>query len=998
MKKNGMVRKILSLLLVAMLLVLWLPVGALAEGSGDGNDRGDEGDPRGDIDEPPNQTGVVMDFEPLASDVAVQSFKVGEATVEDVVLPGMLEATNEIGPFFIEDVSWSCTDPDTGFDPAAPGIYTFTATLPENYTLAGGVQLPSITVVIRLPIYEMDILSFSLPGMIGTAVIGENTVDVTMLQGTDLSNLVATFTLSQGAEANGVGLTKQISGTTANDFSSPVVYTITAADGQEKNYTVTVNYVPEGLVADFSYAETGINTIEFTDESTISEGTITSWNWNFGDGTSYPLEGPITHTYIAPGIYTVSLTVIANDGKSDTVTKEVLVPGDFVTVEILSPKSGVKLINAADVTIAIKNYGSQTLTNMPVELYVNGVLVGMEEIVSSIGSSTTLQYTFTTTADLSAVQTYEIKVQTAISTPGFTNGQDTKQVTNYGDIPVPAPVAKAHQLFAAEDYSTLEDIDVTVVDWAVLVWYVAEAGGNPLPLTTPLTDGDTYYAGAHSNGVDSVRVPVTVHDGVPAPEADSPQTFEDGATVADIEVTAEEWVDDVRWYSAGNALLDLTDLLVSGETYHAAAVLDGVESTRVPVMVILEEPPTYTVTYEPNGGNGVMYEYPTNYHEGGAHTVMAHDHTDINFAPQTDYVFVSWNTQADGGGTSYTPGATLTMDGNKVLYAIWKRVYTVTLPNEDGYTVKPLAGHDPSGVVAGSEFAFTIEIADGYKGNPFVYINASTNPITPVEGVYTITVNEDSIVRVEGITKKTHTVALPAGEGFTAAALDGQEPPVTVEEGADFGFTITPSEGYGIVAVQANGAAITPDANGVYWIKAIGEDYIVTVEVKQVDTEHPVIGGGAGTMGKGQDYTVTFAGDFSQVIGVRLNGKEMGIVPVNATAANLTMAGYNSIAGGMTASSVKVTLYADFLATLSDGNYQLEVVFADAGVQSSGAATFVLAKDEVVPSPTPSPSGGKKPATGDGSEGIWLYAAIALAVACAGVALGLKKRKAEADR
>jgi hypothetical protein len=60
-----------------------------------------------------------------------------------------------------------------------------------------------------------------------------------MPYGTDVTALVATFTTT-GAGVPKVGLTDQLSGTTANDFTSPVAYTITAADSTTATYTVTV--------------------------------------------------------------------------------------------------------------------------------------------------------------------------------------------------------------------------------------------------------------------------------------------------------------------------------------------------------------------------------------------------------------------------------------------------------------------------------------------------------------------------------------------------------------------------------------------------------------------------------------------------------------------------------------------------------------------------------------------------------------------------------------
>jgi len=50
-------------------------------------------------------------------------------------------------------------------------------------------------------------------------------------------------------------------------------------------------------------------TVRFTDEST---GDPASWSWKFGDGATSIVQNP-THTYTAPGNYTVALS--ANEGK-----------------------------------------------------------------------------------------------------------------------------------------------------------------------------------------------------------------------------------------------------------------------------------------------------------------------------------------------------------------------------------------------------------------------------------------------------------------------------------------------------------------------------------------------------------------------------------------------------------------------------------------------------------------------------------------------------------
>ena len=58
------------------------------------------------------------------------------------------------------------------------------------------------------------------------------------------------------------------------------------------------------------------HTVFFTD---LSTGSITSWAWDFGDGTTSTLEDP-TKVYSAAGSYTVALTV-TGPGGSDSETK-----------------------------------------------------------------------------------------------------------------------------------------------------------------------------------------------------------------------------------------------------------------------------------------------------------------------------------------------------------------------------------------------------------------------------------------------------------------------------------------------------------------------------------------------------------------------------------------------------------------------------------------------------------------------------------------------------
>jgi hypothetical protein len=87
---------------------------------------------------------------------------------------------------------------------------------------------------------------FVSPATDGFILPDENKVFVPVPPGTSLTALVAFFT-HNGSNVR-VGATPQTSGATANDFTSPVDYTITALDGTTQEHRVTVTVCTPGLV------------------------------------------------------------------------------------------------------------------------------------------------------------------------------------------------------------------------------------------------------------------------------------------------------------------------------------------------------------------------------------------------------------------------------------------------------------------------------------------------------------------------------------------------------------------------------------------------------------------------------------------------------------------------------------------------------------------------------------------------------------------------------
>lgn len=119
---------------------------------------------------------------------------------------------------------------------AAPKTYAITA---EH----GEVQNWVVTVVFSANT-ENDFLTFSFAEQTAPAIINvNNTITITVANGTDPSALVATFTLSDNATAN-IGLVNQVSGVTANNFTAPLAYNVASESGSDQAWLVTVTVAP----------------------------------------------------------------------------------------------------------------------------------------------------------------------------------------------------------------------------------------------------------------------------------------------------------------------------------------------------------------------------------------------------------------------------------------------------------------------------------------------------------------------------------------------------------------------------------------------------------------------------------------------------------------------------------------------------------------------------------------------------------------------------------
>ncbi|MCS6933646.1 MAG: DUF2341 domain-containing protein [Chitinophagales bacterium] len=104
--------------------------------------------------------------------------------------------------------------------------------------------------------------------------------------------------------------------------SFPVTLTVSNAGGCSASVTKNVTVNP-GVTAAFSFSNACEGTaVTFTNSSSASAGSISSYQWNFGNGQTSGVASP-THTYNLPGAYPVRLVVQSSNGCTDTLVQSV---------------------------------------------------------------------------------------------------------------------------------------------------------------------------------------------------------------------------------------------------------------------------------------------------------------------------------------------------------------------------------------------------------------------------------------------------------------------------------------------------------------------------------------------------------------------------------------------------------------------------------------------------------------------------------------------------
>ena len=188
----------------------------------------------------------------------------------------------------------------------AVATYNVTLTVTDDNGTTGAVTKPVTTVANASPTAAF------------TSTVTKLAVSFNAAGSSDSDGTVASYAWDFGDGDSGTGVSPNHTYAAAGDYV--VVLTVTDNQGAEGTVTRTVTAVANANpVAAFTSNVNNLVVSFNAAGSSDSDGTVSSYSWDFGDGQNGTGVSP-SHTYAAAAAYDVVLTVTDNNGATDSVT------------------------------------------------------------------------------------------------------------------------------------------------------------------------------------------------------------------------------------------------------------------------------------------------------------------------------------------------------------------------------------------------------------------------------------------------------------------------------------------------------------------------------------------------------------------------------------------------------------------------------------------------------------------------------------------------------
>ncbi|MDY0279553.1 MAG: T9SS type A sorting domain-containing protein [Salinivirgaceae bacterium] len=362
----------------------------------------------------------------IAGQVGASVFDLDNKTIE-ISMPYDVDITS-LAPEFTLSLGATATVNDSLQE---SGVTEVDFIMPVEYMIQNNTNETLWTVtVLNEPAPQADFIDFSVFAQLGQAIINNDaqTVAVTVAFGTDITGLVPTFTISEGATAF-VDTVLQVSEETINDFTQPVIYSIHSSDDLlNKDWTVTVTIADEvehpGFISFNVPNQLGTTIIDNNSLSirlvvpvdTDMTQIIPSFTLTAGAtayiGAAVQQSGMSIVNFTNPVIYKVI------DGETEAIwtvnISDVMLNGNSILSFSVPNQMGQTVINSKNKTISVAVDNSTDLTILvPTFTLSQGASAFVNDNLQTSGVSVvdfTNQVSYTVVAQSGGEQTWSIKV------------------------------------------------------------------------------------------------------------------------------------------------------------------------------------------------------------------------------------------------------------------------------------------------------------------------------------------------------------------------------------------------------------------------------------------------------------------------------------------------------------------------------------------------------------------------------------------------------------
>ena len=224
----------------------------------------------------------------------------------------------------------------------------------------------------------------------------------------------------------------------------------------------------------------------------------------------------------------------------------------------------------------------------------------------------------------------------------------------------------------------------------------------------------------------------------------------------------------------------------------------------------------YTVSFDPNGGNGTMDSKQVE--EGQTFTLPENE-----FTPPSGKEFKAWSVN----GEEKAPKDTITVNADTEVTALWKDAQVTVSFDGNGGTYQKA----PEKVDKGSSYML--------PGNPFIAPDGKefagwlvgSNIKQPGESII---VDKDITIKAQWKNKTPASYTITVGKLENGTLIPSTN---SATAGTEVDLTVTPSDGYEIDSVTKNGEKLTADANGTYKFIMPANNVTLSATFKEKENE-----------------------------------------------------------------------------------------------------------------------------------------------------------------